>query len=88
MRMTSDAGHSWDVHYIVSPTFPGDRVAVSLEDGRKLSEIAAEFDAAKRLSWSAGQGETRVQAVGGLVSISRTGDRVAVRLLPEVTGDG
>lgn len=86
--MTSDAGHSWDVHYIVSPYVAGDRVAVSLADDRPLSEIAAEFDAARTLTWNQGAGETRMQAVAGVVSISRTGDYVAVRLLPGVTADG
>ncbi len=87
MRVTSDRGHEWAVDYLLSPVGATDLVAISLEDERPLSEIAAEFDGVQVLTSHMGRGETRMQAVAGLVSISRShGTTVAVRLTPG--GDG
>lgn len=83
MRVTSDRGHTWEVDYLLSPTGEGDLVAVSLRDERPLHEIAAEFDGQQVLTSHMGQGETRMQAVTGLKSISRGyGATVAIRLTP------
>jgi len=87
MRVTSDHGHEWTVDYLLSPVSAADLVAISLEDSRPLSAIAAEFDGAQVLTSHMGRGETRMQAVTGLVSISRNhGTTVAIRLMPG--GDG
>ncbi len=87
MRVTSDQDHTWDVDYLLPPTGEGDLVAISLRDERPLSMLAAEFDGVQVLTSHMGRGETRMQEVTGLVSISRNhGTTVAIRLMPG--GDG
>ena len=49
MKLTTSSGKTFDVNWIDGPTFTSGDVVLQMEDSRKLSEIAADFEGLENL---------------------------------------
>ena len=75
MKLTTSSGKTFDVNWIDGPTFTSGDVVLQMEDSRKLSEIAADFEGLENLKReSETQGNKEWNGYTVLQNISRQQD--------------
>lgn len=84
MKIKTSKGHEYEAAYLGGPTQLGDLVMLQYADGRRLPEIAAEFDG---LDWleriDEDQGNKHFAGYTRLNGISRNGGNVLIELAKE-----
>lgn len=84
MKIKTSKGHEYEAAYLGGPTQLGDLVMLQYADGRRLPEIAAEFDG---LDWleriDENQGDKHFAGYSRLNGISRNGGNVLIELAKE-----
>lgn len=72
MKLTTSRNKEYEVDWVAGPTMASGTINLQIQDGRRLPEIAAEFDG---LAWmrreSKNEGDKKYEGYSELVSIHR-----------------
>ena len=86
MTITLNNGKAFAINFICVPLRNGNRVLIDLDDGRTLSEIAADFEGAQTITKTASNNPNVKEVFEGftkLVGIQRNAEAGTVRLTLE-----
>ncbi len=89
MKLKTSRGNEYTIQWAAATERAGGMLMLMLLDGRKLSEIAAEFEGVERFERiSEQQGDEVYEGFTRLEAISRQGDEVQMKLVREAAQDG
>lgn len=84
--ITTSKGKTFDVEYAFAPTYDGAFTA-RFHDGRRLPEIAADFDGLATIVLHNGEESCTFDGYTRLISVMRMDNSVVVKMVKEAADD-